>query len=120
MAYYENEGMLQEHAEHWLKLPRDIRENLHVIIVDDGSPKFPAINALQGVDLLAITHVLAGLQFWRMGVDVRWNQDACRNIGVREAPTPWLLLTDMDHVVPEATWRRLMFGKLKKQRVYRF
>ncbi len=120
MAYYENEGMLQEHAEHWLRLPLAIRAALHIIIVDDGSPEYPAVNALQAFELLKLQHTLAGIQFWRMGVDVRWNQDACRNVGVREAPTPWVLLTDMDHVVPAATWLRLMSKKLEKHKAYKF
>jgi hypothetical protein len=117
MAYYENAGMLAEQVWKWEHLPADIRENLHVVVVDDGSPTAPA-SAVKCTPSAAIG--LASFQLWRMGVDVRWNQDACRNIGVREAPTSWVLLTDMDHVVPEATWRRLMLGKLKKRRVYRF
>lgn len=119
MAYYENAGMLAEHSRAWAKLPDDIAENLNVIVVDDGSPTAPAEAAAKSSHSSGWAGV-ASFQIWRMGVDVRWNQDACRNVGVREAPTPWVLLTDMDHLVPEATWRRLMLGKLKKRRVYRF
>jgi hypothetical protein len=46
---------------------------------------------------------------------VRWNQDACRNIGVHHAETEWLLLTDMDHLVPEATWRRCCCASMIRQ-----
>lgn len=122
MAYYENAGMLREHVRTWLALPLELAAALRVVIVDDGSPERPALEALfqhpLAFDSLAAR--LGGLQVWRMGVDVRWNQDACRNIGVREASTRWVLLTDMDHVVPEQTWRRLMAEKLKKPIAYRF
>jgi hypothetical protein len=116
MAYYENPQMLIEHTKCWMLLPTAIISHLNVIIVDDGSPKRPALNvayALQSVPLRS-------LQIWRMKVDVAWNQDACRNLGVQHAPTEWLLLTDMDHIVPPSTWRSLMRGKLHPHKVYRF
>lgn len=117
MAYYENAGMLAEQFRKLARLPEDIRKNLHLIVIDDGSPAAPAL------DVRTETppgHWLASFQLWRMCVDVRWNQDACRNVGVREAPTQWVLLTDMDHVADQLVWRRLMTEKLKKSRVYRF
>lgn len=115
MAYYENAGMLRHHLTRWGNLPPPLANNLHVVIVDDGSPTSPAL-----AEIDFVPPQLASLQIWRMGVDVRWNQDACRNIGVREAPTPWVLLTDMDHAVPIDTWSYLMHSKHSKHRAYRF
>jgi hypothetical protein len=121
MAYYENRGMLREHANHWLRLPHDIANNLHVIVVDDGSPDEDAAPELEGFNTIPWTgRGLASLQVWRMTQDIRWNQDACRNVGMREAPTRWRLMTDMDHLVPVETWRFLMTAKLSKHRAYRF
>lgn len=120
MAYYENAGMLREHVKLWFRLPPEILSHLSVIVVDDGSPTAPAADAISPMQLHALQGRLADFQLWRMGVDVPWNQDACRNVGVREARTTWILLTDMDHVVPEDTWRNLMNFRLKKQRAYRF
>jgi hypothetical protein len=101
MAYYENAGMLRQQFASIRALPAKLRDLLHVVIVDDGSPHYPAVPEDIG----------CGLQIWRIGVDIRWNQDAARNIGVHHAETEWLLLTDMDHVVPEATWERLLLRK---------
>lgn len=120
MAYYDNAGMLREHYRRWLGLPGDVRANLHVILIDDGSPNAPAFHALEPGQWLDLKTGLASCQLWGMDVDVRWNQDACRNIGAREAKTSWLLLTDMDHVVPADTWRHVMGTKLLKSRAYRF
>jgi len=116
MAYYENRLMLIEHARCWNDLPRELARKLNVVVVDDGSPTVPARDALQSIPL----PTLASVQVWRMLVDVPWNQDACRNLGVKHAPTEWLLLTDMDHIVPPPTWERLMRGPLDKRAVYRF
>lgn len=116
MAYYENAGMLRAQFEYLAELPESIRRALHVVVVDDGSPTSPALDAW----VSRPPPPLGSAALWRMGVDVRWNQDACRNIGVREAPTNWVLLTDMDHMVPRGTWERLMGRKLDKKAVYRF
>ena len=55
-----------------------------------------------------------------MRVDVPWNQDACRNIGMKNVKTEWALMTDMDHIVPEETWRTVLLGEWDRERVYRF
>jgi glycosyltransferase involved in cell wall biosynthesis len=120
MAYYENAGMLREQSTRWLDLPPDILRNLQIIVVDDGSPSNAAAHALHGGVIAWLRVESAGFQVWRMGVDVRWNQDACRNIGVREASSQWVLLTDMDHVVPVDTWFALMTARLKKYTAFRF
>jgi hypothetical protein len=116
MAYYENRRMLIEHARCWNALPAELARHLHIVIVDDGSPNAPARDTLQSLSLPA----LASIQVWRMLTDVAWNQDACRNLGAKHASTEWLLLTDMDHIVPESTWSRLIVGNIDKRVVYRF
>ncbi len=118
MAYYDNPGMLRHQIKVWTGLPPDIRAALHVIVVDDGSPRWPALAAVSKRGGWA--DAIADFQLYRMKEDIPWNQDACRNIGVKKALTPWVLLTDMDHVVPLATWRRLMAEKIGKHDVYRF
>lgn len=122
MAYYDNPAMLQHQISSWLGLEEGVRQALHVIIVDDGSPRWPAKDECEGIRARNYGHDdgLASFQLWRMGVDVRWNQDACRNIGVREAGTEWLLLTDMDHVVPSRTWQYLMDEELDRRHIYTF
>jgi len=111
MAYYENAGMLQRHYDTLAALPEEYKKAISVIIVDDGSPKAhayppasPSIHA----------------KVFRMRKDVRWNQDACRNIGVKHAETEWLLLTDMDHIVPLETWTRLLTIPSDPNSVYNF
>ena len=120
MAYYENAGMLREQYRQLIGLPIDVRQHLSVVLVDDGSPTAPAFDALEPGEWANLKLALDVVQLWRMEQDVRWNQDACRNVGVREAKTSWVLMTDMDHVVPAATWRGVMTQKLLKSRAYRF
>jgi hypothetical protein len=112
-AYYENAGMFREQQRVWRSLPADIRAQLHVIVVDDGSPVTPALPHVDETGL-------ASFRLYRLGVDIRWNWLACRNLGVHEATTDWVFLTDIDHVVPAATWSALMTKKLDVRAVYRF
>lgn len=110
LPYYMNPGMLRVQFERLRALPGDVRADLAVIVVDDGSPDGEA----QGED------IGCPLSVFRIEVDIRWNQDAARNIAAHHAETRWLLLTDMDHLVPSATFARILGRKLSASTVYRF
>ena len=103
LAYYSNPGMLEIQCEALAALPHVMRAALTLVVVDDGSPTPARLRADLPFDA----------RLYRMRVDIPWNQDACRNLAAQEAPTDWLLLTDMDHVPTEALWRRLMGGALQ-------
>jgi hypothetical protein len=64
--------------------------------------------------------VPCAVRLFRIGVDIRWNWLAARNIGAFHAAPGWLLLTDMDHVVPAETLRLAMAGELDPSVVYVF
>jgi hypothetical protein len=111
--YYLNPGMLQRQYAHLASLPDDLKARLRYIVVDDGSPYDPAVRPSSPLGL-------GGFALYRIGVDVRWNWIACRNLAVAQAKTSWVLMTDIDHMVPEATLRRVLDGKLHPARAYRF
>jgi hypothetical protein len=110
MAYFENPGMLRRQFEFMEQIPVNARDRVQLIVVDDGSPQWPA----QPADCCI------PLQIYRIDVNVRWNQDAARNIAVHHARTPWILLTDMDHMVPRRTWERALNANLDPRYVYKF
>lgn len=112
MPYYDNPGMLEIHYKYWAILPASIKERLDMVIVDDGSPNHPAVNVPRPDNLpeLAIYRVLE---------DRPWYQHAARNIGAHEAKGPWLMLTDMDHLVPQVTWEAL-FARSNGGKFYMF
>jgi hypothetical protein len=115
VPYYENPDMFREQQRIWRAFKPDVRGALHVVVVDDGSPTFPAKVAIDP----ATAPSLASFRVFRAKVDVRWNWIFCRNLGADQAKTDWLLMTDMDHVIPAETWLRLMRGKLDPMRAYR-
>lgn len=111
MAYYENHTMLQRHLHQFQKYDRKVQKNLQIIIIDDGSPASPARLDSESPCQISI---------YRMKVDVRWNQDACRNLGANKAKTQWILLTDIDHLVPNDTMAAIMTQSLNPEFVYKF
>lgn len=115
VPYYDNPKMFREQQRVWRSLTEDIRAALHIIVVDDGSPTAPAKPRVEPETVEAV----ASFRLFRTGVDVRWNWLFCRNLGVEKATTDWVLLTDIDHVIPPPTWRRLMRDKLDPLVAYR-
>jgi hypothetical protein len=111
--YYLNPGMLQRQYDHLEALPEELKSRIRYIVVDDGSPTDPAVKPDRDLGL-------GGFALYRIDVDVRWNWLACRNLAAAKAKTDWLLMTDIDHMLPEATARRLLDGKLDGRRAYRF
>lgn len=113
LPYYRNGGMLDEQLRAWNGYPDDLRSHFHVIVLDDGSPKDPAIAHL------GVAPSVASFRLFRTMVDVRWNWLFCRNLGVDQARTDWVLLTDIDHVLPAETLRTLLERDLDRDVVYR-
>lgn len=113
--HFSNLGMLEEQQKVWMDYPSALRERLHVVIVDDCSPK----GAKPGKKQITATG-LGSIRLFRLLKKKVWNWLACRNLGAKVARTEWLLLTDIDHVVPKATLERLLDGELDPRNVYRF
>jgi hypothetical protein len=114
--FYENDAFLRQQIAGWQQLPRDLSLFLSVIVVDDGSPGKGAAAAFDGWN----PHQHFPVRIFRILEDVRWNWLAARNIGVCRAASGWLLLTDMDHVVPVDTLRSVLYGLHAEGTIYGF
>ncbi|MGE0724811.1 MAG: glycosyltransferase family 2 protein [Alphaproteobacteria bacterium] len=112
IAYYDNPAMLAEQYRVWSTYGDEAKAAIEVCLVDDGSPRWPAVEVPRPPGLPA-------LRIFRFLEDRPWNQDAARNLGAHMARHPWLLCTDMDHVVPAATLDVLLAQK-NKGLVYTF
>jgi glycosyl transferase family 2 len=101
LAYYMNPLMLAEHYRCWAAYPPELKAQLSVILVDDGSPTEGALDVPRpaGLPTLAI---------YRVQQDIPWHQHAARNLGAQQAPAGWLLLTDMDHLLTATACRAVL------------
>lgn len=115
LPYFSNAGMLQEQARIWASYPPALRARLHVIVVDDCSPKASRLTKRS----IVVDQGLGSFRAYRCLEKRRWNWLFARNLGVQEARTSWVLLTDIDHALPTETFSRLVDGELDPSSVYR-
>lgn len=100
MPYYRNPGMLAHQYAVWADYPAPVKTQIEIVLVDDGSPD-PAMDVPRPAGL-------PSLRIFRVLEDRLWHQHGARNLGAHQAAGPWLLMTDMDHVVPAESLAQLL------------
>lgn len=101
-CYYQNPEMLYEQYGVWSRYPKELKDKIKVIVVDDASPSCAAINVPR------YPHDLPALEIYRVRVDIPWHQDGARNLGAKMASDGWLFLCDIDHVLPPSSLAKLL------------
>jgi hypothetical protein len=137
--YYDNPDFLSVQLQGWRCWPKELREHVRLIVIDDCSPSIAAADRMRSWLALAGERPFP-MRVFRIEVDVRWNWLAARNIGAFRAyergfyagdqhdpldraaldQGGWLLLTDMDHIVGPGTMEMLVHGKHHRGIIYRF
>lgn len=112
LPYFENPQFLQRQIGWWRTFPASLRSHLSAIVVDDCSADHPARLTEDRPFPITLFRILPP--------KVAWNWLAARNIGAHEAPDSWLVLTDIDHVLPQSTAEALVYGQHDPRRVYAF
>lgn len=117
-SYFDNPQMYLRQVKEWEAYPEEIKAQLEIIVTDDCSSVSP---------LRDIKEVPNGIAFRRFELTrkVPWNWLACRNLGAKKAQAPWVLLTDMDHMVSVKSITKLLgtsgtLGTLNPKYVYLF
>ena len=113
--YYRNPRMLELQVNHWNTLAASYMFSRHVslILVDDASPE-PAEPILASCTL--------PYELYRINENIPWNQHGARNLGAQVARSDdsWLLMTDMDILVPTETLSALVVNPLDPCSHYTF
>lgn len=104
LAFYRNQGMLAHQFGVWAGYPYALKAQTEVLVVDDGSPE-PAKTVPKPDGLPALT--LAEFPQTKTPEVPPWRQDAARNWAAFHARGDWLFLSDMDHVLPADSLRRV-------------
>lgn len=115
LPYYMNPDMLAFHYDCWASWPDGLKRQIEVVIVDDASPSGAAADVPRP-DGLPSTSI------YRVRNDMAWHQDGARNLGAKVAIGKWLILTDMDHALPqesvEALLDHIRNRKVDKRHIY--
>lgn len=93
LSYYENPKMLEENIRIWNGYSQKVKDNMNIIIVDDGSPTFPALQVLCKCKMEKLR-----IRLFRIKDNIPWNQDGARNLALYHTQG-FCLLTDIDHVL---------------------
>lgn len=86
--------MLEHQYSIWSGYSKEIKDRIEIILFDDCSPKDPAFEIPRPEDLPKIS-------IYRMIEDIPWGADACKNRAADITSSEYLLMMDIDHVVPE-------------------
>ncbi len=73
LPHFANLGMLKEQQSIWMDYPSELRARLHVIVVDDCSPKGSRPSKTS-----VFVEGLASFRLFRLLAKKRWNWLACR------------------------------------------
>jgi len=79
------------------------------VVVDDCSPTPPIIPDDLDLNILLL----------RIIDDIPWNQAGARNLGITYARSDKVFLTDLDHEIPEDTFRQIMMKKNPGRTMYK-
>lgn len=114
MPYHNNPGMLREHYRRLALLQREILDRIEVVICDDASDEWtpPPLDRLR-----------VPVKIFRIvSPHIAWSHRCATNIAAHHAEGRFLLLTDIDHIVPERTWNFLLerVDTLRKDTAYTF
>jgi len=101
--YYNQHQMLSIHKAAWDQHPSGFAQ---YSLIDDCSP-VPIPNFFKRNDL----------RIYRIDKDIPWNIAGARNLAFHTAPTDWVLLCDIDHVVSTDAIRKISALNLKDPNV---
>ncbi len=114
MPYYENPKMLERQVENWNLYSGEVRDAVRIILIDDGSQKYPALDIFK--------HCKLPKRLYRITEDIPWNQHGARNLGAHVAckreENFWLFMSDMDILLTAETAYDLFSRELDPKHYY--
>lgn len=104
IPYYRNPGMLRRQLLTWRdEWSPEQKRDIEVVLVDDGSPTPDTAAETLASMWGGSRDGLPALSLYRVLIDRPWGQHGARNLGAHVARSRWMLMTDMDHVIPAST-----------------
>lgn len=116
IPFYRNLPMLELHLENWASFEKQVLEHLTIFLVDDCSPLDERPDDLLR---LAPAELRKRIRLLRVIDDIPWNQHGARNLGAKLSKTVWILLTDIDRIVPAHDMRILLSRSLDVRKYYK-
>jgi len=112
--YYDCPNMLKVHLDYWKWLPYTFSTRVNVVVVDDGSPNYPALDVLRKYGIPSFEFKL-----FRIHENIPWNHGGAKNLAMQQAYPGWVVLTDADHVMSAENIVNLLETKLDPPFIYK-
>lgn len=115
MPYHDNPAMWEKQLLNAYGLPRYLKNEIEIVLCDDCSIELPKPPT---------SWLVSPIQMFRLnGAHVPWSHRVASNVAVHESGSPFVIVTDIDHIVPEDTLQRLSvdpFFEFSRDKVYTF
>ena len=98
--YNQSDYILLKHIEYWNSYPKEIKDKFTFFIIDDCSKKPASEIVKEKYDL--------DLHIYRVEKDLCCNIAGVRNLGATECKTLWLIILDMDTLIPKEMAKSLI------------
>lgn len=112
LTYYESPNMLCKQLDTWKQYSAPLQDRVRVIVVDDGSPKHPALDVLNTASLPLM------IELYRIEKNIPWNSAGARNLGMQHVHEGWVLATDIDLVLVDDCAESLLSLDLDPEVIY--
>lgn len=89
--------MLAKQVENWESWGEDLKEQIHFVVADDGSPSALDTRPLN-----------LNLRLFRVEENIPWNFSGVKNLLAHVADTEWFLLHDIDYMFSEEGIRKVL------------
>ena len=113
IPYYNHPNFLKKQLETWNNYTDFIKENVEIILVDDGS-------TIPIMKLKDLPEFPKNLKIYRILQDIFWNVKGARNLGAYVATGKWVLFHDFDHWMDNENFEKLIRMKKDEKTIYRF
>jgi predicted glycosyltransferase involved in capsule biosynthesis len=90
--------MLEYQYNNWFRYSPELKKQIRIIVVDDGSIAPIESKSLYGIDL----------ELFRVEEDIGWNNGGAKNLGMTQCITDWAFLCDLDHVLTNDNLEKLL------------
>ena len=113
--YFDNPRTLEKIIFLLSKFDLNLKKHFEIVIVDDCSKKYPAKDVLNR--LIAPDSDL-DIDLYRIVDDIFWNVSGARNLSVAKAKYDWVLMLDMDLIIDEENFKKILNIKKRPRKHY--
>jgi len=114
IPYYNSVAMIPIQLQYWNAYTPEIKKDIKIIIVDDGSEESQKVNKHipQNLDL--------NLEIYEIQEDIPWNECGANNLGCHVATSQWIFRNDFDWLIPVELLKHIATYTLDPTKVYNF